>query len=119
MKSIAALLIIIAIVIGVTAVGYIVFSQFLNHPQYKDGKLCDQLGREVSPAPWFVRTFLRFLTDSVSEPIESEVVETVIYPMAPGRYWLGLRWSLIDWLGVITLLCVAYGLGVAGVSLWD
>ena len=118
-KVLGTLLIILALIVGLAAVGYLVFSEFINHPTIKNGELTDQLGRKVYPAPWFVRTFLMFLTDSVSENIEVAVGETIFVPWAPGKYWLGWKWSIIDWLGSLLLVFGAIGIGMAGFSLWE
>jgi hypothetical protein len=118
-KVLATLLVILALIVGLAAGGYLVFSEFINHPTINNGELVDQLGRKVYPAPWFVRTFLMFLTDGVSENIETEVGKTIVVPWAPGKYWLGWKWSTIDWIGSVILIFGAFGLGVVGVDLWD
>jgi len=117
-KVLSTLLIVLALVVGLAAGGYLVFSGFINHPKQEDGELVDQSGRKVYPAPWFVRTFLPFLTDAVSEPVESEIGETILYPEAPKRYWLGWLWSIIDWLGGVVFFFGAIGLGYIGYELW-
>ncbi|MBU4173858.1 MAG: hypothetical protein KKB90_00075 [Actinobacteria bacterium] len=120
LKGLAVLLVMLAVAIGLAGLGWVVFSQFLNHPQWSNtGELQDMLGRNVSPAPWFIATVLPFLTDSVSSPPEYDVTRTVVYPMAPGKYWLGWGWSILDWLGMVVAFGVAYGLGSAGYFLWE
>ena len=120
LKVPAVLLVLIAVVIGLAGIGWVVFDQFLNHPHWSNtGKLQDMLGRDVSPAPWFVKTLLPFLTDAVSEPLPTVVSKSVMAPFAPGKYWLGWGWSLLDWGGMILIFMVAFGLGAGGVSLWE
>ena len=120
LKVPAVLLVALAVVIGLAGVGWVVFDQFLNHPHWTStGKLQDKLGRDVSPAPWFIATVLPFLTDSVASPPEYDVTRTLLYPMAPSKYWLGWFWSLVDWGGMILTFMIAYGLGAAGFFLWE
>jgi hypothetical protein len=120
LKVPAVLLVLIAVVIGLAGVGWVVFDQFLNHPHWTPtGQLHDELGRDVSPAPWFIATVLPFLTDSVSSPIDYDVTRTVLYPMAPGKYWLGWFWSFVDWGGLVITFMIAFGLGAGGVALWE
>jgi hypothetical protein len=119
LKAPAVLLLVLAVVIGLAGVGWVVFDQFLNHPHWTiTEELHDELGRDVSAAPWFVKTFLPFLTDSVSSPPEYDVTRTVMAPFAPGKYWLGWAWSFADWGGLILVFMIAYGMGAAGLFLW-
>jgi len=114
-RATGVLLITLAVLVGLAGIGWVVFAQFINHPQSSpSGELTDMLGRTVTPAPWFVRTFLPFLTDSVASPPDREAATTVLAPFAPGQYWVGWAWSIFDWLGMVLALTAAYGLFAAG-----
>lgn len=120
LKVPAVLLLLIAVVIGLAGVGWVVFDQFLNHAHWTStGELHDELGRDVSKAPWIIRYALPFLTDSVPSPPAYDIARTIVAPTFGGKYWLGWFWSLIDWLGLILVFMIVYGVGAGGVLLWE
>jgi hypothetical protein len=120
LKVPAVLLMVAAVIVATGAIGWVVVSELVNRPHWtSDGSLEDIFGRTVTSAPWFVRVFLPFLTDSVSEPPPRQVARDIFVPMAPGRYWLGFWWSLLDWLGLVFAFGIAYGLWAGGQSLFE